>query len=554
MLFFFLCIKSWVNSKRVLTLSGVCFGLLLSLPAHSQTLGRISGIVTDSSGGAVANATVTVTDVARGVARTVTTDTGGQYSAPNLTPGNYGVHAVYQGFQAFDRQNIQIGVGADVHVDVTLQPGAQTQVVTVTEEAPAITTTNAQLEGTITGSALSDLPFAGHNYVQLLGLLPTLQLKPGSGAGPGQNNSNGLRGEYNVYVLDGVADQMAYYTTSAINGGYSAGGPEQAVLLPTDAIQEFNVVENSKAEFGWRPGAQLNVGLKSGANSTHGSAFALGRSTALMAQNAFFSTKPPVAFEDFGGSFGGAIKKDKLFYLLGYEGQRYNIGNPRNSNVPTTLPGVTFTAGTSLPDAINDLLKNGVAPSPLSLALAGCVTAPAVTCTANAGLFANNTTSTSFPVDFLTSGGTDNGSIKVDYHLNDHHNFSGEFFDGDGIAVAPVSNVNQPYWTSPLEVHTKVARAWWTWVPNSAWVNDARFGWDYGLMLKLSFLRLRSGVGCAGLLKTRLRFWRNGLRIPRRHYHGVQRECARWRRGDLRIQRSFPLAGYCFVHAWEAHI
>ena len=309
-------------------------GLLFCAPAHSQTLGRISGIVTDSTGGAIVGASVTVTDVARGVARTLTTDNTGQYVDSNLTPGTYTVHVTYMGFRAFERQDIVLGVAGDVHVDATLQPGEQTQAITVSGEAPALTTTNAQLQGTINANALSDLPFAGHNYVQLLGLLPTLQLRPGSGAGPTENNSDGLRGEYNVYVLDGVADQMAYYTTSAINGGYPAGGPEQAVLLPTDAIQEFNVIENSKAEFGWRPGAQLDVAMKSGTNALHGTAFALGRDTSLMARNAFFPVTTPTAFENYGGTVGGAIKKDKLFYLLGYEGQRYGVGNPRNCERP----------------------------------------------------------------------------------------------------------------------------------------------------------------------------------------------------------------------------
>lgn len=123
--------RRWVGSQAVFSLVGVCLGLLLSLPAHSQTLGRISGIVTDSSGGAIVDATVTVTDTARGVARTVTTDNAGAYAAPNLILGTYSVHAVFMGFQAFDRQNIQIGVGADVHVDIVLTPGSQTQVVTV---------------------------------------------------------------------------------------------------------------------------------------------------------------------------------------------------------------------------------------------------------------------------------------------------------------------------------------------------------------------------------------------------------------------------------------
>jgi hypothetical protein len=391
------------------------------------------------------------------------------------------------GFQAFERQNIEIGVGGDVHVDVVLMPGAQTQVVTVTEEVPTITTTHAQLEGIISGTALGDLPFSGHNYVQLLALLPTFQLRPGAGAGPTAISSNGLPGDFNVYVLDGVANQRPYLTTSGVNAGYSAGGPEQAVMMPTDAIQEFNVVANTKAEFGWRPGAQLNIGIKSGTNSIHGSAFALGRSTGLMAQNPFFTTKSETAFENFGGIFGGAVKKDKLFYLFGYEGQRYTVGNPKTSNVPTTASGLGTS--NSLPDAINDLLAHGYCNpatagctrpvSQLSLNLAGCVLTPSVQCTADKGLFSNNTQSTTFPVNFPTFGGNNNGVARADYHPNERHSFNGWFWDGRGEAVAPVSSVTQAYWSSPLLVHSRIARLWWTWLPNSTWVNDLRFGWDY---------------------------------------------------------------------------
>jgi hypothetical protein len=444
-------------------------GPLWCLPAHSQTPGRISGIVTDSSGGAIAKATVTVTDVERSIPRTVTTDDTGTYAAPNLIPGTYSVHVAFSGFKAVDRQNITVGVGGDVHVDISLQPGEQSQTVTVTEEVPAITTTNAQLSSTINGEALSDLPVAGHNYVQLLALLPTFQLRQGSATGPSQY-SNGLRAEYNVYVLEGVADEETYYTTVAINTGYSAGGPEQAVLLPTDAIQEFNVVENSKAEYGWRPGAQVNVGVKSGSNTMHGSAFATGRGTGLTAKNAFASFKPPVSFEDFGATLGGKIKQDKLFYLIGYEGQRYDVGNPRTVSVPTLIS--TGSASTSIPDAITALAGKA---NPVMLALAGC-TAAAV-CTPGAGLFSNNTSSTVFQTDFPSFGKTDNGVGRLDYHLNDKNNLAAEFFDGDGFAVGSLS-ASQGYWSTPFEVHTRVARAWWTWVPNSSWVNDLRFGWD----------------------------------------------------------------------------
>jgi hypothetical protein len=462
------------NLGKVLQTLLIGLGLFLALPAHSQTLGRISGIVADTSGGAIAGASVTVTDVGRGIPRAVTTDATGAYSAPNLIPGTYSVRAAYMGFKASDRQDIQVGVGGDVHVDVTLMPGEQSQTVTVTGEVPTITTTNAQLTATIDTNTLADLPIAGHNYIQLLALLPTFQLRQGSATGPSQY-SNGLRAEFNVYVLDGVTDSSTYYTTVPINTGYSAGGPEQAVMLPTDSIQEFNVVQNYKAEYGWRPGAQVNIAVKSGSNSVHGAAYASGRNTGLTDRNAFAPFTPGVEFIDFDTTVGGPIKKDKLFYLAGFEGQIYNVGNPKNSSVPSLLPGLG--AGSSIPDAI---VAAGALANPVMVALSGC-TLPPVTCTPGKGLFTNNTASTTFPTDYNAFGHTDNGVGRLDYHLSDHHNISGEFFDGDGFAAAPLS-ATQSFWSTPFEVHTEVARAWWTWVPNSSWVNDLRFGWDHLLI------------------------------------------------------------------------
>ncbi len=466
----------YAGGRRVLQLVGFCFVLFLCLPAHSQTLGRISGIVTDASGGAVAGATVSVTDIARSVTRTVTTDSTGTYSAPNLIPGTYSVHATYMGFKAFDRQDIDVEIGGDVHVDVTLQPGEQTQTVTVTGEVPAITTTNAQLASTISGQVLADLPVAGHNWVQMLALLPTYQIRQGSATGPSQY-SNGVRAEYNVYVLDGVTDFMTYYTVGPVSLGYTAGGPEQATMLPTDSIQEFSVVQNAKAEFGWRPGAQINVAIKSGTNSIHGAAFASGRSAGLTDRNAFGTYIPPVSFEDFDATVGGPIKKDKLFYLLGYEGQLGNVGNPKVLTGPTLIPGTPFSPTSSVPDAITDLENHGVAPNPVMLNLAGCVLGPPVACTPNKGVFSNATASTTFPVDYSATTKTNNGVGRLDYHLSANHNLSTEIFDGDGFGLIPLT-ATQSYWSTPLEAHTLLARAMWTWVPNSSWIQDLRFGWD----------------------------------------------------------------------------
>jgi hypothetical protein len=478
---------SAANSKSGLSglkLSGIvwvgalCFFLLLALPVRAQNLGRISGIVSDSSGGVVAGATVTVTDVDRGITRNLTTDSSGTYSAPNLTPSNYTVRGSFMGFRPFQRQSVSVGPDQDVHVDMTLQPGEQTQTVTVTEEVPAVTTTNAQLTSTITSQTLADLPVSGHNWVRMLDLLPTFQVRQGSATGPVQY-TNGLRSEYNMYVFDGVTDAMAYFVLGPITTGYTAGGPEQSILIPTDAIQEFNIIQNGKAEYGWRPGSQINVTTKSGANAMHGAAFAAGRSTGLTNRNAFATFKPPISFEDFDATVGGAIKKDKLFYLVGYEGQRGTVGNPKNVVVPSLAAGLG--PASSIPDAIADLQSHvaggGAPPNPVMLNIAGCVLGPPVSCTPNKGLFSNNTQSTSFPVDFLANHRTDNGLGKLDFHLNEHHVFSVELYDGDGFGVAPL-NATQQYWSTPLETHSVVARAMWTWIPNSNWVNDLRFGYD----------------------------------------------------------------------------
>jgi carboxypeptidase family protein len=160
--------KFHLAAVRVLQLTILVLGLTLCSPLYSQNLGRISGIVNDSSGGVIAGATITVTDVERSIARTLTTDGAGAYSAPNLIPSTYNIRAAFMGFKVAERQGVSVGVGQDVHVDLSLQPGEQTQTVTVTAEIPAITTTNAQLGGTVTGATLSDLPIAGHNFLQAL--------------------------------------------------------------------------------------------------------------------------------------------------------------------------------------------------------------------------------------------------------------------------------------------------------------------------------------------------------------------------------------------------
>src|SRR5258708_612228 len=324
------------NGIRVLGI--VCLVLAVALPLISQTTtGRILGTVRDQSGAALAAATVTVTDVQRGITRTVTTGGSGEYVVPNLTPGTYTVRAESRGFKTVERPNIQVEVATDLTVDVSLPTGDVKETVIVNEEVPLLNTTSSTLGGTLSNEEINDLPLNGRNYENLLQLRPGVVRYPGGGFST--TSANGLRAEDNAYLVDGLFNSEPFSGQSIINGAGIAG--DSATILPVDSIQEFNLQQNPPAEYGWKPGAIVNVGLKSGTNQVHGTAYAFGRDTPLDARNYFnpaSQEKNPRNLEQFGGTAGGAIIKNRLFYFGGYEGQRYTVGNTGSLQTWSTVP------------------------------------------------------------------------------------------------------------------------------------------------------------------------------------------------------------------------
>ena len=465
---------------RVLAVS-VCM-LLAGLPLFSQgSAGRILGSVTDQSGGVIAGATVTVTDVQRGVARTLTTDQAGEYLAPDLLPGTYSVRAVATGFKTVERTGLLLEVKQDIRVDLVLQPGDQAQTVTVTEEAPQIETTNATLGGTLNNETINELPLNGRNYQNLLVLRPGMMIYPGGGGW--SQSTDGIRPEDNQYIVDGLTNDNPLTGLTIINGPGVAG--DAATILPIDGIQEVNIIENPPAEYGGKTGGIVTVGIKSGTNTIHGTAYAFGRDSAWDARN-FFNTVPapqqPVALEQYGVTVGGPIKKNKLFYFLGYEAEGYSVGNLFQASVPEAGPQATLDPANSLPDAISGLINNGLQPSALSLKLAGCArpTGSGTVYTCTGGLFPTNTGSSSnFPQGFPSTFRSDNGVAKIDYHINDHNTLNGMYFQSEGDITAEDTTYLQPQWLSHQINQPKVVGLDWTWVPNSRWVNDARFGYIY---------------------------------------------------------------------------
>jgi hypothetical protein len=496
--------KCWgARTKSAVQLLGGVFAvLLLCLPAFSQgSFGRILGTVTDQSGGVVSGATVSVIDTERGVTRTLTTDDAGAYNAPNLTAGNYTVRAEAKGFKRLDRQGVVVEVGKEIRIDLTVQPGEQNQTVTVTESLPLVETTNATLGGTLETSDIVDLPLNGRDYQNLLGLRPGVMLQPGGG--PWTQSTNGVRPDESVWMVEGVINENFFdgRPVMGMPGPFTDG----ATILPVDAIQEFNLMENPKAEYGWKPGAVVNVGIKSGTNALHGSAYAFGRTSAWDARNYFnvapigqtcatgpFSTgacdQLAAQLKQFGGVVGGPIKKDKLFFFAGYEGLRSFISSAYALNVPATASLGGNPKG-SMVDAITALQTAGIPRSPISEGLAGCtgdnpkqITGPfpTVTCgsVAAGNLFPVSGAGNSYLSPFPVTNVSNNGIAKIDYHANDKNTINGMFYLGDYTATGEDHGFANQAFTDSTPVRTWTVTASWVYTPNSNVVNELRFGYD----------------------------------------------------------------------------
>jgi len=461
----------------------VCAVLLAGAAAYPQgSTGRILGVVTDRSGGNVAGANVTITDAARGVSQTLATDSDGAYVAVNVLPGTYTLRAEFKGFKVFERKNILVEVGKDVRIDAVLQPGSTTETITITEEVPMVDTTSTTLGGTISNEIINDLPLNGRNYQNLLTLRPGTMIYPGGG--PWTQSTNGIRPDDIGYIIDGLPNDEAFMGLSITNAAAVLG--DAATILPVDAIQEFNTQVNPKAEFGWKPGAVTSVGLKSGTNEIHGSAYAYGRSDSFDARNFFNHVNPdgsvqaktPVELEQFGGTAGGRIIKDKLFYFGGFEEQEYTVSSALLVTAPTTAP-LPANGGNGCSNMATGDCKNSIADAMTDL---GCTFANPGPCSpASLGLLKyfgnNNTTSTSISPAYPNTNLSRNVLGKIDYHLNDRHSVNGSYFFGNDALVGEDTPYTNIAFLTHVHSRAQMAAGHWAWTPNSQWANEARFGY-----------------------------------------------------------------------------
>src|SRR3989441_10206573 len=325
----------------------LCLGILImsSLAAIGQlTTGTIAGTVTDQSGAAVPGATVTLKNTDTGISRTVQTRENGKYEALSLPAGSYEVSASLAGFRTAVHTGISLAVGQNAAIDFALQVGQVNEAVTVTGDVTQVETTTATVSNLVDEKKVADLPLNGRDLTQLSFLQPGVIKSPaGAGAFSGLGDKlsvAGSRGNQNIYLLDGVSN-------SDLSGNAQSASGQ---LAGAETIKEFQIITNNySAEYRSQAGAIVSAVTKSGTNNFHGSAYEFLRNdkldTAKWEENKG-GGKSPFRRNQFGGSLGGPIIKDKTFFFASYEGLRQSQGVNTQARVPDMnarsgiLPGV----------------------------------------------------------------------------------------------------------------------------------------------------------------------------------------------------------------------
>ncbi|HLX84309.1 MAG TPA: TonB-dependent receptor [Terriglobales bacterium] len=456
--------------------------LLLVAGALGQSFrGGIVGTLTDASGASVPGAKVTATDTGTGLIRESVTDADGNYAFTELPLGTYTVTAVKQGFRTQLATNIQVAVEGPQRANLTLSPGRVDETVQVQADVPLVETSSNTLGGTIQAEQFEDLPVNGRDYMKMLTAIPGANADPSSvNDSPGSFgvfSVNGNRGRSNNFLLDGTDENDGFRNDNAINEGGVFGIP--ATLLPIDAIQEMAILNNTEAEYGRNSGSIVNIVTKSGSNSLHGTAFEFFRNNALDARNYFNCSvnhcdpvvgsgpgaggpQNPFHNNQFGGSLGGPIIKDKTFFLVAYEGQRERVAFP----APATIPSQAEIAANIPVGGINPIIQNILNTNPWG-------TLPATG--------SNPDLSQSILVNTPSTNRLDSLIAKIDQHIGNDDILTGRYFFGDSAQSAPLAIVGGnvlPGYNTVVPTRVQVVSLSYTHVISPRLLAEFRGGWN----------------------------------------------------------------------------
>jgi len=460
----------------------VILALCAAVPAVAQTAGsgNIAGHVTDSTGAAVAGATVVVTDTDTGVARTLTTNSGGDYSAPFLLPGHYDVLASAPSFGKVDNKNILLTVGEVLAIDAKLPSASVSTAVEVVAEAPILDLDKTEVSQTLDQNLVGSLPVATRNWDEFVLLTPNVTPDGLTGL----VSFHGISGLYNQNYVDGANNNQMLFSEAR---GRASGAP---YVYSSDSIKEFQAeTSNYSVEFGQAAGGQVNAITKSGTNTLHGDAFYSLRYPDMNAldpyskyvgrglsgsPNPFLLTQPTHQQQQFGGSIGGAIIKDRLFGFFTYDGFR-RVGKALYSNANTislTPSGTYSQTGFMTPNQC-----------------------PVVGTTGYAGTTGITATQCTAAIQFLLTQGfaaptrfqKENLFFpRIDWHISKRndafvdYNFA-DFDSTNGYSTANTFTGSSPSTNGPTSYHERFLVAGLTTQIAKASVNQVRFQWGRDL-------------------------------------------------------------------------
>jgi hypothetical protein len=303
---------------------------------HSQSNGSLSGTVADKTGSVISGATVKITSQATGTTRDAKTDDSGHYQVPFLAVSVYTIRVESQGFQTTEQKDIRLQVDEQREVNFALNPASVSQTVEVSAEQVAVETSNPTLGQVITSEQVADLPLNGRNFVQLATLTPgtTQETNPNSFFNGAASSEVATRGTFSLSVGGSRAQSTDWLLDNVANSELTSGA--LAIVPSIDSIQEFKVLTyNYSAEYGTRAGPTVLVTTKAGTNKLHGSLYEYLRNTKFDAKSYFAAFKEKFNLNQFGGSLGGPIQKDKTFFFANYEAKRQRHGIPFIGVTPT---------------------------------------------------------------------------------------------------------------------------------------------------------------------------------------------------------------------------
>ena len=463
--------------RRMLVFGGLVLFLVASRPVCAQVGASLSGVVIDSSGAVVPGAKVSITDTATGITREVVATDAGFYIANDLQPGPYQVTVTATGFRTLVRSGLNLTVGGEITLNLSLEVGQVSQQVEVTAEAPIVELSSSALSSQVLQGAIRELPLNGRDWTSLATLEPgvnsttslqvsytqstTQRVSRGFGA---QMSVAGANPYWNNFRVDGIVtnDYMNVVPGNALG-----------VSLGVDAIEEFSVITNNyAAEYGRTAGGILNAITRSGTNQFHGTAFEFVRNSAFDARNFFDpEIRPALRRNQFGGSIGGPIRKDKTFFFLAYEGLRNVYGSTTIATVPSPAIRNGFTCSSASdmsPTCANSSIASTITVSPAVKPYLG-TWGPV-----NFGLLGNGNTGN---YRFVANQNirADYGLVRVDHHFSTKDSLSGSFVDDTSFFTQP-DGIN--FIITPQATSNKRIVLTETHILGASTVNSFRLGYN----------------------------------------------------------------------------